>query len=60
MLKFLLLLLLLLLLFFGGKNKHDRKESDIKNSINKDRPITAILNDVLWKRRATTKDKLQI
>ena len=41
-------------------DKVDGQENDIKNRINKDRAITAILNGVLWNRQITRKNKLLI
>ena len=38
--------------YLGVKtDKEDRKENDIKNSINKGRAVTAMLNSVLWNRQ---------
>ena len=41
-------------------DKEDRRENDIKNRINKGRAVTSTLNNVLWNRQVTRKNKLQI
>ena len=47
--------------FLGVKiDKEDRQENDIKNRIYKDRAVRAILNNVLWNRQITRKNKLLI
>ena len=41
-------------------DKEDRQENDIKNRINKGRAVTAMLNNILWNRQITRKNKLLI
>ena len=41
-------------------DKEDRRENDIKNRINKGRAVTSTLNNVLWNRQVTRKNKLLI
>ena len=41
-------------------DKEDRQEDNIKNRINKGRAVTAMLNNVVWNRQVTRKNKLLI